>query len=38
MHCSCPMNNAPGASPKKKKKNRGLKRKTSKHERYPNAH
>ena len=35
MHCSCPMNSALGASPKKKK---GLKRKTSKRGRDPNAH
>ena len=34
MHCSCPMNSALGTGPKKK----GLKRKTSKRGRDPNAH
>ena len=33
----CPMNSASSVGPKKKKK-RGLKRKTSKHGRDPNAH
>ena len=35
MHCSYPINSAPGAGPKEKK---GLKRKTSKRGHDPNAH
>ena len=37
MHCSCPMNTALGAGPKKKKK-KWLKRKMSKCGRDPNTH